>query len=343
MATLAPKLGISDVGLKKRCKVKGIPTPGRGYWAKLSAGKPVKKEPLPQNWIVQRTLHQLPKSAEAVRKFQAPGDQYPADILSKHPVRALKKLSRMKPDRDGLVTLRDDGLLGITVSPAQIERGVWLWSQLIERFSAAGLSLQLDRRCSITDGIESVTLLLKESRSQFERPFDPKIDHEPYWGDAPKTVKEHVLTGFLVFQAEEIYGANCRRIWRDTPLKPLDERLDQVVDGLVLLVKRKRELAVEAEEKRIRWELERQENQKIEREHRLQKQLRKELIRLANEYSQAEKIRRFVRDLQQTEDGAEIASFKDWAFSVADSIDPRTSVVDELKKGRDPVKPTDWY
>lgn len=39
LATLGPKLGISDVGLKKRCRNLGVPTPPRGYWAKLEAGK----------------------------------------------------------------------------------------------------------------------------------------------------------------------------------------------------------------------------------------------------------------------------------------------------------------
>ena len=62
MATLAPKLGISDVGLKKRCLNLGIPTPSRGYWAKLQNGKKVKKEPLPATWTVMKKKKRLPKS-----------------------------------------------------------------------------------------------------------------------------------------------------------------------------------------------------------------------------------------------------------------------------------------
>jgi hypothetical protein len=37
MWKLAPKYFISDVGLKKIFIKMGIPTPGRGYWAKLVA------------------------------------------------------------------------------------------------------------------------------------------------------------------------------------------------------------------------------------------------------------------------------------------------------------------
>jgi hypothetical protein len=46
MRTLAPKYGLSDVGLAKICKKHRIPRPGLGYCAKKDAGKPVKQPPL---------------------------------------------------------------------------------------------------------------------------------------------------------------------------------------------------------------------------------------------------------------------------------------------------------
>jgi hypothetical protein len=47
MHKLAPSFGLSDVGLKKLCYRHKVPTPPRGYWAKLRAGHAVKKFPLP--------------------------------------------------------------------------------------------------------------------------------------------------------------------------------------------------------------------------------------------------------------------------------------------------------
>lgn len=44
---LGPRLGVSDVALRKTCQRASIPTPDRGYWAKLEAGKPVVKAALP--------------------------------------------------------------------------------------------------------------------------------------------------------------------------------------------------------------------------------------------------------------------------------------------------------
>lgn len=47
MKTLAKRLGISDVGLKKTCSRAWIPTPNRGHWAKIAAGKKTTQIPLP--------------------------------------------------------------------------------------------------------------------------------------------------------------------------------------------------------------------------------------------------------------------------------------------------------
>lgn len=39
LVKIAEKYGVSDVAIKKWCKKDNIETPGRGYWAKLKAGK----------------------------------------------------------------------------------------------------------------------------------------------------------------------------------------------------------------------------------------------------------------------------------------------------------------
>lgn len=47
VSQLAPKYGVSDVGLAKICRRMGIPLPPRGYWAKKEYGHKVDKRPLP--------------------------------------------------------------------------------------------------------------------------------------------------------------------------------------------------------------------------------------------------------------------------------------------------------
>lgn len=48
LKTLAPKFGISDVALRRKCVDALIPVPERGYWAKLQAGKAIKRPALPK-------------------------------------------------------------------------------------------------------------------------------------------------------------------------------------------------------------------------------------------------------------------------------------------------------
>jgi hypothetical protein len=45
--TVSRRLGISDVGLAKACKRANVPTPDRGYWARVGAGQECGKTPLP--------------------------------------------------------------------------------------------------------------------------------------------------------------------------------------------------------------------------------------------------------------------------------------------------------
>jgi hypothetical protein len=47
VSEIASRMGISDVGLAKACRRADIPLPGRGCWAKVSAGRNVGADPLP--------------------------------------------------------------------------------------------------------------------------------------------------------------------------------------------------------------------------------------------------------------------------------------------------------
>ena len=39
VTVVAPRYGLSDVGLAKICRALAIPRPSRGYWAKVKAGR----------------------------------------------------------------------------------------------------------------------------------------------------------------------------------------------------------------------------------------------------------------------------------------------------------------
>lgn len=54
MTKVAAELGVSDVALHKVCKKHRVPAPGRGYWAKLAAGKLMADTRAPIDWDEQR-------------------------------------------------------------------------------------------------------------------------------------------------------------------------------------------------------------------------------------------------------------------------------------------------
>jgi hypothetical protein len=47
VSEIAARIGISDVGLAKACRRVDIPLPSRGYWARVSSGQPIARDPLP--------------------------------------------------------------------------------------------------------------------------------------------------------------------------------------------------------------------------------------------------------------------------------------------------------
>jgi hypothetical protein len=52
MRTLAAKVGLSDVGLKKAILGAGLPVPPKGHWNRVLAGRPTPKEaPASSTWL----------------------------------------------------------------------------------------------------------------------------------------------------------------------------------------------------------------------------------------------------------------------------------------------------
>ena len=65
---LAPKYGISNVALKKICKKLNVPTPPRGYWAKIQNHIRVERTPLPKIKHDQPKVHELNMNRSPVAK-----------------------------------------------------------------------------------------------------------------------------------------------------------------------------------------------------------------------------------------------------------------------------------
>jgi len=83
VTVVAPRYGLSDVGLVKICKKLGIPVPPRGYWAKVKARRPTHKLPLPSLTAGARGSGALEAArrlgSSGRRERRAKGSARPAD------------------------------------------------------------------------------------------------------------------------------------------------------------------------------------------------------------------------------------------------------------------------
>ncbi|MGJ4993742.1 hypothetical protein ACQR0Z_04950 [Bradyrhizobium sp. HKCCYLS3077] len=185
MSKLAREFGISDVGLKKVCDRHRVPTPGRGYWAQLEAGKNPKKthftdvpEPALNRIEIRPGLVDLPEpvrqvieARKAERKLAAPRRQRllaPAPIhepiTDVHPavrqtVQALRKCTPSSVSAEAF----GDGLCGVTVGRESIERAAYVLDRLARALEVNGTPLApTGEAMQVTVGPERAVFNLKE-------------------------------------------------------------------------------------------------------------------------------------------------------------------------------------
>lgn len=73
LTTLGPRYNLSDNGLRKICRAMNIPLPPAGHWAKVAAGKPVKKIVLPAQ--AERSMFFSDPPPPIAREYIDPDDQ----------------------------------------------------------------------------------------------------------------------------------------------------------------------------------------------------------------------------------------------------------------------------
>lgn len=186
ISRLADDFGISDVGLKKICDRHRVPTPGRGYWAQLEAGKSPKKthfaevadaalnkieiragsivllEPVVQIIEAQKTRRRL-TAADRPRPAPPPSSTFEPVTDVHHAVRrtvqALRrcKLSAFSSEAFG------DGLCGVAVSQESIERAAYILDRLARALETKGTPLvPTGQAMQVSVGSDKAVFTLKE-------------------------------------------------------------------------------------------------------------------------------------------------------------------------------------
>jgi hypothetical protein len=345
MALLAPKFGISDVALKKRCKNLGIPTPPRGYWAKLEAGKPVKRPLLPASWeITVKKKKREPQSAEEVWKFDVPDRDYSVAKLPSAVAATKRALKSAREGYYGVVDASGDGALRTKVAPHSYDRALWLWTELLTKLAKLGITV-VTGTSSVTDGVSRVGLELKEMTAKYSPKKSP--DSQVRYRRTSEilgvstSVQQWAPTGVLVFRADTSSYSAARK-WPETELRRMEDRLEEVATGMAQLLRDKHVAHLNSIEQQKRAEEARQRREEEEARLRHEQARLRKLLRLASSSDRALHVRQLAQKLQARADQGqreEVARFVQWARAFADQLDPVSQMLSAIENGKDPVEP----
>lgn len=373
MQKVAAKYDISDVGLAKICRKHDIPRPPRGYWAKVAAGKKVKKPSLPKmkgdQTVAIGTSHgiRIPEQgnrAGTQDRSQRSAVPVPETLRKVHPAvrQASKLLRNASKDSDALLRSPDEACLDISVSKAQLSCALRIMQALIDALISDGYEFvppatAKDPTAVVIHG-EKVGFSISESiDSHLKGPLTLKQYKAKHrWGpssyDYVRTPSGRLTLSIPPF----VYygGDGLRHNWRDGKMQRLEDILGNFIAGLRRAadwlreqrLEREAEQARKAEEKRRKEEEMRRYKEELAKYEEERSRVR-ELSTNASALKQAEEIRHYVSAVKRraADDGKPIDAESDlgkwitWALQQADRIDPLKESPESLLDNP-PVKPS---
>lgn len=363
---VAKRYQVSDVTIHKFCTALDIPTPPKGYWAKLKAGKPVVKTPLlPNAWESKKfglqtgissvakeydtSLSFLPSEDRALvlgvaAQILLPdeGARMASEIIAHRKKIAEWKKQKRQQEREpwgGCYNRSRKEAPSFTegISEEQLPRVFRIIDALAKAMTPLGCKLTQELRFTVNG--ETVGISFSESQT--------KVSHTPTkeenlkllqyeeerkkhsWASKPNIRKyDYVYNGQL---SMTIGGKS----FRDCKSYVLEDRLGDMMLSIYLAAEdlRQQRLAREEEERRRREEAERKEEQRKRYNREVDRTLT--LVRCAQDYETACRIRNYVSAMKQTHTEESSSEWAEWALAKADWFDPTVEKDDEFFGQRD--------
>ena len=358
MRTLAQQYGLSDVGLAKVCKKHDIPRPPVGYWAKLQHGKPVEQPPLPDSSsdgaieISNPGDRQASESAEAdstVQQLAAEEKKKDAKIEIADSLRGAHKLvsqanqdfQGVKAGETGLVDPGDGAVLDIHVAKASQHRALRIMDALLKALEDRGYSVSPGPTVRLLDADVRFGIV-EQLDTKEEEPDEHDLDGHYTFGHS-RFNRKKVASGrfeLRLHDEESYWRLHCRKAWRDTKTKRLENELNKFVSGLMTFAAKSREREEEhrlREEKRLEEERRRQEEAQRRAElcerYKAEKARVDRLMQEANNWRKSQDLRDFIDAMKRRhlerhgtiDADTDFARWLEWAYEQADRLDPLTS------------------
>ena len=246
---LARRYSFSDVWLAKICRKYNIPRPPRGYWARKRSGRKVPKTPLPKEKddpvikIYVRPLDLKEKDVtekKAISEKRAiPSIVVPEVLNDPHPLieTSSEILASCKSDSSGIVIPSGGHCLDIQVSRESLPRSLRIMNALIKTLDAMGFEVSILGKATRVKVLD-VSLSIGIGEELYRRRLKAK-DHnlDGYYNFGYNRYEDQPIPSgrlFLSIGDLGFYSAGeCRKNWRDTETKGLEDSLKSFISGLI--------------------------------------------------------------------------------------------------------------
>lgn len=356
--SLAKRLGVSDVWIRKACVKADIPVPPPGYWARAAAGKKTAREPLPARG--------LGKSADVTLGRDGIHERTPTEPIEIPPEVQFEESMEV-------VRRRAELALGRVAVPRGFDRVDPAIEALLKEDEARKALLATDRYswkkprfdCLAAQRrlrvLNALLLILakagcrgsvdKQDLSLYVRVGDTGIHLELSAKGAKKREQNYFDRTFELADTQKeslmlaVHSGNqfsdIADQWSDADGIKLEQQLPVIAAELLVRgemqyradVARHRQWLIEekarreAEAKRLKLEAERKE---AERLARLEKVRQDHLLMLAERLRKSEAIRELVSAVATPERADALGPWRVWALGVADRLDPRLVPIEDL-------------
>jgi hypothetical protein len=370
---LAPKYGISNVALKKICKKLNVPTPPRGYWAKIQNHIRLERTPLPKIKYDQPKVHELnmnrspvanskpekpgpallPEALEAIERIESwPTIKVPRNLRNAHPLvkKTLEELSGAEPDKYAMLRPWGKEILDVRVSHRLLTRAMRIMQALLTRIEYLGFPASAKRgyHLQTTEAIifdEAISFGISEKSRQIDHVLtdSEKKDIARYGRHFDTTKWDYEPTGLLSLRIDTWAFEGIRKNWKDGRSKVVEDGLKEFLINLVTIADLKRQRRLEDKERERQRQEELKAMEELERQRQEEHRRLQDLENQAFRWTKAAQLRSYITEVEKkasgsdlpTEEQERLASWLRWARGHADRIDP---LIGDAWKGSSSLK-----
>ena len=353
MTAVALHYGLSDVGLKKLCSRLQIPTPMRGHWAKLKAGKRVPSKPklkdytghpsglwhssAPPREPKPTVVESVDPRLEALLAYEQQPDHTirVAERLTqphRFVVQTREALLRPVVDQRGMPSPgRREKAINMKVSVALQPRALRIADALIKACETRGYAVLVGERTQVEILGIPISLRFFESATRSEPSLPLGSQTKTGHNGISISSSPYQPTGKLQVLADEGYGGKVT----DSTHMPVEQQLNTLIS---MMARRAVKLLLGREERAVA-DVERRKQRDVALALKAQQDGERKKLQLleddASRWRRANALREYLDGLEKSSYGAGVPTeqqviYLQWARAKADWLDPLTSQPDKL-------------